>query len=427
MTTLRNALLPTLLLRFWVGLLALTVLSAVYTLTMTLHHHSQYPWGMQLLWGQDFGWDLLVFRDRFLHFRSPDFWQIPGIPLTYPATVGVVFGMLYKFAHPVVLYLGLCAMGGVAWAIWLGRRLVANGVAKAPAAIFVFTVAATCWPLWVLVDTANIEGLVAILLGAGILALVHRRWWLAAALIGIAGAMKIFPLALLVLLLSRRRYKEFTGGIGIALAITLASLAILGPSIPEAQRHIDTGLRVVTTGDALALTSPGPDTNHSLYTVVRYSVLLAHHRHPHTSVPQPALDPALLRPVYTAYLIVGAIAAVATYFLRLRRLPMLNQIVAVTVCAVLLPPLSRDYTLVHLLVPLGLLCGYTAKQRRPVRGLAACFLCFSLILTAGTYLDFIYPLASQVRAAALLSLFALLLVHPLPSTCLDEPTSPAIV
>lgn len=420
MSVLCKVAMPRLLVRFRVGLVALTGLSAIYTLAVTLHHHSQYPWGMQLLWGRDVGWDLLIFRDRFLHFRAPGFWQIPGIPLTYPAAAGVVFGMLYKFPHPVGIYLGLCASGVGAWAIWLVRSLSAKGVAFAPAAILAFTIAATCWPLWVLVDTANIEGLVAILLGSGILAVVHRRWWLAATLLGVAGAMKIFPLALLALLLSQRRYREFTGGIVVALAVTLASLSLLGPSIPEAQRQINAGLRIVTTADALALTSPGPDTNHSLYTVVREAVLLANHRHPHTSVPQPELDAALLRPVYFTYLTLGGIAAVAAYFLRLRRLPMLNQILAITVCAVMLPPLSRDYTLLHLLVPLGLLCLYTASQSQPVRGLAACFVCFALLFTAGTYLDFVYPLAAQVRAASLLTLFVLLLVHPFASPYLDE-------
>jgi len=417
----RNLGSPSLLLRFGVGLVVLTGVSAAYTLAMTLHYHSQYPWGMQLFWGEDFGWDFLVFRDRFLHFRAPDFWQIPGIPLTYPAAVGVVFGMLYKFAHPVTIYLSVCAAAVTAWAVWLIRRLIANGIAQAPATVFVFTIAATCWPLWVLLDTANIEGLVVILTGSGILALVHRRWWLAAALIGIAGAMKIFPLALFALLLSKRRYKEFSGGIVIALVVTLASLAILGPSIPEAQRHINSGLRVVTSADALALTSPGPDTNHSLYIIVRYAVMLSHHRRPHASVPQPELDAAMLRPAYFAYLMLGGIAAVAVYVLRLRHLPMLNQILAITICAVMLPPLSRDYTLLHLLVPLGLLCGYTASQSAPVRGLAACFVCFAFILTAGTYMDFSYLLASPVRAAALFALFLLLLTHPFPSAGLDEP------
>lgn len=419
MSALRKVAMPTLLIRFWVSLLVLTGLSAVYTVVLTLHYHSEYPWDVQFLWGPDFSWDFLVFRDRFLHFRGPDFWQIPGLPFTYPATLGVVFGMLYKFAHPVRVYMGLCATGMLAWSIWFIRSLATKGVAQGPASVFVLTIAATCWPLWVLIDTSNIEGLVAILLGSGILAFVHRRWWLAASLIGIAGAMKIFPLALLALLLSKRRYREFTGGIAIAIAVTLASLAILGPSISEAQRQINSGLRLVTTVDAYALTSPGPDTNHSLYTVVRYVVLLAHHIHPHTSTPVPERDAAILLPVYTLYLILGGIAAFAAYFLRLRRLPILNQILAITTCAVMLPPLSRDYSLLQLLVPLGLLCTYAASQSQPVRGLAASFACCAVILTPVTFLSLGLSVTSQFRAVTLLALFVLALTYPFEWVSLD--------
>ena len=415
----RKVAMPTLLIRFWVGLLVLTGLSAVYTVILTLHYHSEYPWDVQFLWGPDFSWDFLVFRDRFLHFRAPDFWQIPGLPFTYPATLGVAFGILYKFAHPVRVYLGLCATGLLAWAIWFVRSLAAKGVAQGPAAVFVLTIAATSWPVWILVDTSNIEGLVAIFLGSGILAFVYRRCWLAAALIGIAGAMKIFPLALLALLLSKRRYREFTGGIVIAIAVTLVSLSVMGPSITEAQRHINSGLRLVTTVDAYALTSPGPDTNHSLYTVVRYAVLLAHHIHPHTSAPQPERDAAILLPVYDVYLVLGGIAAIAVYFLRLRRLPILNQILAITVYAVMFPPLSRDYSLLQLLVPLGLLCIYAAMQTQHVPGLVACFACYAVILSPVTFLSFGLSLTSQFRAFTLLALFVLLLKYPFAWASLD--------
>ena len=417
---------PPILLRFWVGVLVLTGLSGAYTIALTLLHHSAHPWGVQLLWGPDVGWDLNVFRDRFLHFRQPGFWQIPGIPLTYPAAVGVVFGLLYKLANPLRDYLLLCAIGVVAWATWLVRNLAAQGVARGPATVFTLTVAATCWPLWVLFDTANIEGLVAILTGLSLIAFTRRRWWIAATLIAIAGAMKIFPLALLALLLSKRRYKEFAAALVLAAVINVASLAILGPTISEAQRQISTGLQVVTTGDALAATSPGPDTNHSLYTVVRYAVLLAHHRHPHGGPAQPDLDAALLRPAYTAYLIFGAIAAIALYFLRIRHLPILNQILALTLCATALPPLSRDYTLVHLLVPFGLLCSYAAAQTKPARGLAATFAAFAAILTAGTFFSAGLSLTSQFRATALMALLALVLKFPFAWSPLDTSALPNV-
>ena len=295
------------------------------------------------------------------------------------------------------------------------------------AGAYAFALNRRSWPLWVLFDTANIEGLVAILTGVAIIAFIQRRPWLAVSLIGLAGAMKIFPLILLALFLPQRRYRELLFGIALALAVNIASLAMLGPSISEAQRNINAGLRIVTTGDALAATSPGPDTNHSLYNAVRWATLVVNYRHPHEVPPDPEAVTAILRPVYLAYLAVVALAALVLYFVRIRRLPLLNQMLALTICAVTLPPLSRDYTLLHLLVPFGLLCIYAAEHPNPTRGLRACFLCLAFIFNADVYFNLGYSLASPIRALALLALLVVTLKYPFHSAYLDEPPQPAHV
>jgi hypothetical protein len=417
---------PPLLIQFWVGIMALTALSVACAIVMTRLHHSPHPWGVPFFWGDDVGFDLTVFRERFLHFRQPGFWNLYTIPLIYPAPIGVVLALLFQLPHPLAVYLIVCVAGVAGWIIWLVRNLAAQQVAPGPATIFALTVAATSWPLWVLFNTANLEGLVAILLATGILAFLARRWWLAATLIGLAGAMKLFPLILLALLLSQRRYREFAAGLAVALATTIFSLAILGPSIPEAQRNLSAGLRIVTNADALAPTSTGPDTNHSLYVVVRYAVLLAHHRHPHDAAADPKPIAAILRPAYNTYLLLAALAGIAAYFLRIRHLPLLNQILALTLCAVTLPPVSRDYTLLHLLVPFGLLC-LAAASDEGQPGLRACFVCFAFIFTAGTCFNFGPSLASPIRAVFLLALLVFTLKYPFHAAYLDEPPHPTHV
>jgi hypothetical protein len=62
---------------------------------------------------------------------------------------------------------------------------------------FAAIVVATAWPLAFLLDSGNIESVVVATLAGGILAFRRKRWYLAAVLIGLAGAMKLFPLALL--------------------------------------------------------------------------------------------------------------------------------------------------------------------------------------------------------------------------------------
>ena len=90
-------------------------------------------------------------------------------------------------------------------------------------------------------------------------------------------------------------------------------------------------------------------------------------------------------------------------------MPLLNQVIALTVCAVLLPPFSLDYTLVELLVPLGLLCVFAMeawRRARQPRGVGFCLACFALIFTTGAYFELKYRFAAQVRTLALLALLA---------------------
>ena len=46
-----------------------------------------------------------------------------------------------------------------------------------------------------------------------------------------------------------------------------------------------------------------------------------------------------------------AVSGVILWFWRIRKPPILNQVTALSVASVLLPPLSHDYTLMHLYAP----------------------------------------------------------------------------
>jgi hypothetical protein len=103
---------------------------------------------------------------------------------------------------------------------------------------------------------------------------------------------------------------------------------------------------------------------------------------------------------------------VALYFLRIRGLPLLNQMLALTVCALLLPPLSLEYTLLHLLLPFALLAAYAVgmeRQGKRSEELAACFACFVVIFNADSFLNHRYVFASEARMLALAVLLVLVL------------------
>ena len=110
------------------------------------------------------------------------------------------------------------------------------------------------------------------------------------------------------------------------------------------------------------------------------------------------------------------------YFFWIRRLPMLNQVLALTVCALVLPPLSADYTLIHLLFPFSLLCLYAIfcqRNRMDAPGLKTCFLCFAPIFSFQTYLTWRYRYSCEFRTLALVVLLVVVLRHRFPWDELD--------
>ena len=75
--------------------------------------------------------------------------------------------------------------------------------------------------------------------------------------------------------------------------------------------------------------------------------------------------------------------ASASHFLRIRHLPVINQVLCLCIAFILLPPVSYDYTLLHLYVPWGLLVMFAQEQqilRREVPGLTAAFVCLGILM-----------------------------------------------
>jgi len=414
--------LPLLLRRYWLAMALLTALSILYTAAKATLYHLKFPYGIGMLYDDSLWGDLLVFRPGFIHFRTPQFWSSFEYPFTYPAPLAVVLGLLFRFAHPVKIYLAIeaAAIATAAW--WFVRQLTSRNIAPATAWAFTLSTLAMTWPLLFLIDTANAEGFVIILLALGVYAVLRERWWLGAILIGIAGSMKLFPLILLGLLLARRRYREFAAGLIVALIVTLASLAILGPTIAEAQRQINVGFTLIQNLYFFTMKPDAAALDHSLWVGVRYAAVYTDRLlHPVSATEQAAVLAVSLR----VYFVVAAAAGLTLFFAKIRRLPTLNIVLALTICAVLLPPLSLEYTLVHLLLPFALLCAYAVAMDQhgvAVEGLGACFGCFVVLFNIETFLSNRFVYAAEARTLALLILLWVVLRHNFPWAAFDPAT-----
>ena len=393
---------PPALRNFCIIFTAMTLLSELWSAAASLLFHMRPPYGGTFSW-DDPSEDLLIFRPHFVAFHTPHFWDAGIYPFTYPAPLGVVYWLLYKLPHVAALYLAFSIAALLLWAWFFALRFTSP--AKAFALLVLFLAAS--WPVRFLLQTSNMEAVVALLLGVGILTALRGRWYVAATLIGVAGSMKLYPLALLGLVLAQRRYREFVWGLVAAAITTIASLAFLGPGILEAQRHIADGLAFLQQRYVLALLPDGLQFSHSLFNLVKLCVFFVAKVQ---SLPASSTA-SLMSAALHLYFPLAAITAGLLY-LRIRQMPLLNQVVVLTVCAVLLPPFSLDYTLVQLLVPFGLLCVFAVdtwrKQQQPA-GLTLCFTCFALLFSTGAYFEIRYRFAAQVRTLALLVLLAAVL------------------
>ena len=423
MSRLRTFELPPVLRRFCLWFAWMTMLSEVWTWAMRVIFHRHPPYEGAFSWiGR--GGDFLIFGPRFLFFRTPHFWDPFDYPFTYPAPLAIAYWLLSKPPHAVQVYMALSILALMAWAWYFAGQLEARGLARGRTFALLIVFLAIAWPVRVQLQTGNLEALVACILGVGVLAAMKERWWLAATLIGIAGSMKLYPLALLGVVLGPRRYREFAWGLGVAALVTLASLAILGPSVFEAQRHIDEGILFLKPLYILDAVPQALRESHSLFNLVKLCLVVPDRLwHPLPSgepgrllrIARAAREAKLMQSALYVYTPLVAAAALVLYFRRIRYQAALNQVFALTIYAVLLPPYSVDYTLVQLLVPFGLLCVFATdewrKGRQPPR-LATCFACLAVIFTTGAYFEVKYAFQDQVRTLALLVLLGAVLRTP---------------
>jgi hypothetical protein len=129
------------------------------------------------------------------------------------------------------------------------------------------------------------------------------------------------------------------------------------------------------------------------------------------------VDVAALAHALNWYMRLVAIAGIAIYFGLLRKLPIINHFICLTTVMILFPPVSYDYTLIHLYAPWGLLALLALEQREAApSGLVAALICFAVLFAPTT--EFIlrgHSVGGQLKAFALISLLSIGLCYPFPS------------
>jgi hypothetical protein len=295
--------------------------------------------------------DIVVYQGRFTVYHTLKFFTSRAFSgFAYPPGAAPIYEAFYATSDAIQAYLvlaGVTTLAALA-AAWLYLRR--NGAARLFPLLLLF-----CFPLVFLIQRANIEIVLWIIIVLGILAYRKGAAIPAAVLFGIAASVKLYPIFLLGLFLkpagkrNRHDLPAFAIGIATAVVALLAATAYAGPTFMLAAHGFTTGIDRFQDHYIDTVSKVEVAFDHSLFSPIKYWAYSNH------ASPAPW--------TLTYYLLAGAFALLL--FLRVRTLPFLNRIVFLLAAMVSLPPVSFTYTLVHLYLPLLLLLCALAASRTP--------------------------------------------------------------
>jgi hypothetical protein len=316
--------------------------------------------------------DLNCYRGRFELLHHPAFFSTSpsaGIVFTYPAPLAVLFSVFFHLKwHVISVFLGVTFGLLFLWAGLLGRGMVRLGIHPFRVFLFLASTILLSYPLGFEFSLAQVEICLLLISIAGVVALLRGHTYLAAVLFGIGASTKYYPGIYLALFLARKEYRQFAVGILTGVVVTLLSLWYVGPTIAIAYRGAKAGAGFYHD-HYMSSFLPETSYDHSILGFIKFVA----RRIGHDVLPSHFI---------TAYLVFVVVAGLALFFLWIRRLPFLNQVLSLCILSVLLMPTSHDYTLIQLYLPWGLLVLYTlrrAKEGRSVRDPIAAFVCFGFL------------------------------------------------
>jgi hypothetical protein len=383
--------------------------------------HQGYPFNTFLLVPSYRFSDFTVFDPRFAVWGQGDrFFTLPGFKFDYPAPMLLGQLAFYKFSSaPLYTYLAMVILFALTGGILAAMAVPKDSRVRLLAAAAALCTAVFSFPLIFLLDRANTEGLVWIVSSLGLAFFAIRRYASSAVLLALAASMKIFPGLLLLLLIAKKRYRDFGIAIAAAGAFTWGSLWLAGPTTARAGEGIVDGLAYLRQIQVFDYKPFEIGFDHSLFAFVKQVCFRAVHDVSRVN--------ALLPGIYLAYGLCAAALFGVIYFLSIRRLHVLNQVLALSAFSVLLPYVSYDYTLVNLFVPFSILIVVLATDAAAGRvkltpgQLLWLLMPYALIFTPQSYLVYhVVGYGAQVKTLALCAAIGAAIRIPLPSSLFSE-------
>jgi len=358
----------------------LSVISTLYCVVMWGWFHREYPYDWPFFLPKARFSDFFVYEQKFRLFHQAAFFST-GFPFTYPAPMALFYKMFFLLGDTADLcvFLAVLSLSFVVPTVFFGRALAKRGLSGATAAMMAGITLLLSWPALLLFDRANVEVFVWLALAVGTWAYARGRGWTAAAMFGLAASLKLFPFVYLALFFTRRGYKKLLFGVVTFLVVTIGSLAVLGPTVPVAYRGISEGLGYFQKNYMATVMPDETGVDHSL---------LAFGKVIHEAV---SGSDGSLQWMLKLYLPLTAVCGLLLYFVRIRKLPWINQLLALTIIAIYFTPFSGDGTLIHLYYPFVACCFLALdawKKKVQIPGLRVVFWCFAYLLSTESFFVF---------------------------------------
>jgi hypothetical protein len=385
-------LLPRSLRLFALGLLALTSASAAFNAICHNIFHLGFPYDSPFVAPISLFCDLLDYAPNAHLIHTLAYFRVPLL-LTYPAPCHILYWLLSLAGpHAVLAYLLSAAIVAGTAILFFTRQLHRCDLRWTSCIAFGAVLLVTSFPLAFTLYTANIELYLWLLTLCGLWAYASGREGLAAVCFALAGSAKPYPLLFFLLFLRRGHLHRILQGLAVYAASTLLSLWLIYPNIALSFREISSRTAAFATASILGYQSWLVGYDHTPWSL--YKAATSPWTQMHSTF---ELD---------IYLGAGLTLMLLLWFTRIRRMPLLEQVTFLSAAMLLLPPISNDYTLLHLYAPFGLLALAIARGQVAGRFYAPALVCYAVLLTPQSFVIAVSAhFAGQLKCLFLLALF----------------------
>ncbi len=415
---------PRVLRLFLIVLASLFAFEWAFALINTYITHLPYPFTSPLSKPGYHFTDWLNYIPHAAQFGQPHFLLETSAkgesPFAYPLPCMYVYLIFYKLAplHNLALYIVFTALSLVLVTLLFSfylKRLGASRIFQ----LCTWATLALAVPAPFLLERGNFEVFVWLLVAAGLAAFLKDWKYAAAIFFALAICAKIYPALFLLLFIPRRQYWPILLSCVTVVVVFLASLAGAGTPVSRNLQDISAISKMLHDEQIVHTYEDNLRWDHSLLSepkAVLYTVDRAFHLIPKDGNPA---YPGMIR----IYGILAPLTFLTLYFLRIRKLPLLNQFATLTLCSVLLPYISYEYTLVVLYLVWAVFLVFLLQDapalNLPYTRLRTFAILFAATLAPITALSFEH-FSGQVKCFLLIALLVAFLRLPMPSTIFGD-------